>query len=110
MIENQSMPDGVPPQNMPEEFCDGIGPVSLTRGMIRIELLTPSDKRGRAEAPPEPGLRLILSAEGFLRMFDTLDRALRESGLMPPEPAPGAADAVRRAGPRSPNFPHVVRP
>jgi hypothetical protein len=109
MIENQSMPDGVPPQNMPEEFCDGIGQVSLTRGMIRVELLTPSDKRGRAEAPPEPGMRLILSAEGFLRVFDALDRALRDSGMMRPEPTPGDAGAMSPAGPRSPNFPHVVQ-
>jgi hypothetical protein len=104
MIENPSMPNP-----MHEEFCDGIGQVSLTRGMIRIELLTPSEKRGRAEAPPESGMRLILSAEGFLRTFDTLDRALKESGLMPPEPAPGDAGAMRQAGPRSPNFPHIVQ-
>jgi hypothetical protein len=110
MVENQLMPNGMPPNGIPEEFCDGIGQVSLARGMIRVELLTPSDKRGRAEAPPEPGLRLILSAEGFLRVFDALDRSLRDSGMVSPEPAPGAADAMRQAGPRSPNFPHVVRP
>ena len=95
--------------DMPEQFCDGIGQVSLTRGMIRIELMAPSEKRGRAEAPPELNMRLITSAEGFLRFFDTLDRALRESGMMPPEPVPGDAGAMRRAGPRSPNFPHVVQ-
>jgi hypothetical protein len=95
--------------DMPERFCDGIGQVSLTRGMIRIELMTPSEKRGRAEAPPELGMRLITSAEGFLRVFNTLDQALRESGMMPPEPAPGDAETIRRAGPRSPNFSHVVQ-
>ena len=42
-------------------------------------------------------------------VFDTLDRVLRESGMMPPEPAPGDAEAMRRAGPRSPNFPHIVQ-
>ena len=63
--------------DMPEQFCDGIGQVSLTRGMIRIELMAPSEKRGRAETPPELSMRLITSAEGFLRFFDTLDRALR---------------------------------
>jgi hypothetical protein len=95
--------------DMPERFCDGIGQVSLTRGMIRIELMAPSEKRGRAEAPPELNMRLITSAEGFLQFFDTLDRALRESGMMPPEPVPGDAGVMRRAGPRSPNFPHVVQ-
>ncbi|EWY38207.1 hypothetical protein N825_14340 [Skermanella stibiiresistens SB22] len=94
----------------PEIFCDGVGQVSLTRGMIRIELMVPSDKRGRAEAPAEAGVRLIASAEGFLRVFDTIDRALRESGMMPPEPVAGDDGMPRRPSPRSPNFPHIVQP
>ena len=112
MIESQQSPTMAPAprmNDMPEQFCDGIGQVSLTRGMIRVELLVPPEKRGRAEAPPEPGMRLIMSAEGFLRVFDTLDRALRESGMVPPEPAPGDAGAMRQVGPRSPNFPHIVQ-
>jgi hypothetical protein len=108
MTENQQLLKALA-NDMPEQFCDGIGQVSLTRGMIRIELMTPSEKRGRAEAPPELGMRLITSAEGFLRVFNTLDQALRESGMMPPEPASGDAETMRRAGPRSPNFPHLVQ-
>ena len=107
MTENQQSPTTVV-NDMPEQFCDGIGQVSLTHGMIRIELMAPSDKRGRAEAPLELNMRLITSAEGFLRFFDTLDQALRESGMMPPEPVSGDAGAMRQAGPRSPNFPHAV--
>jgi hypothetical protein len=108
VTEDQQLPTTAM-NDMPERFCDGIGQVSLTRGMIRIELMAPSEKRGRAEAPPELNMRLITSAEGFLHFFDMLDRALRESGMMPPEPVPGDAEAMRRAGPRSPNFPHVVQ-
>ena len=77
MTENQPLPITAM-NDMPEQFCDGIGQVSLTRGMIRIELMAPSEKRGRAETPPELNMRLITSAEGFLRFFDTLDRTLRE--------------------------------
>ena len=51
MTENQQLLKAMA-NDMPEQFCDGIGQVSLTRGMIRIELMTPSEKRGRAEALP----------------------------------------------------------
>jgi hypothetical protein len=108
MAENQPLPITAM-NDMPEQFCDGIGQVSLTRGMIRIELMAPSEKRGRAETPPELNMRLITSAEGFLRFFDALDRTLREHGMMPPEPVPGDAGTMRQVGPRSPNFPHVVQ-
>jgi hypothetical protein len=94
-----------------ELFCDGVGQIMLVRGMVRLELLVPGTRRGRVEEPPELGARLVMSADGFLRVFEAIDRAATESGLAaPPVVAErGAAPPLNRMA-RSPNFPHTHDP
>jgi hypothetical protein len=95
-----------PAAAVPEMFCDAAGHVVLVRGMVRLELLVSGSRRGRVEEPPELGGRLVMSAQGFLRAFEAIDRAVTQSGLaMPPALAakPGAGPPFRMA--RSPNFP-----
>lgn len=90
----------------PEQFCDGVGQIVLVRGLVRIEVLVPAARRGRAEEPPELGARLVMSAEGFLRVFEVIDRAVNESGLATPGTRDGGGEPLARMV-RSPNFPNT---
>lgn len=90
-----------PTRQMPEQFCDGIGEICLARGMVRIEILRPSQRSGGRDGGLEGAVCLVMTPDAFLRCFEQVDQMARQTGLVQPS-EPTRPTLPRR--PSSPNF------
>lgn len=94
-------------------YADGIGEITLTGGMVRIDLVSLSAKEKDSEGRPklEFRKRVVLPPEGFLRSFSAMEdlvKQLVDAGLIKRREggAPEVKDATASASstPSSPNF------
>lgn len=94
-------------------YADGIGEITLTGGMVRIDLVSLSAHEKDSEGRPklEFRKRVVLPPEGFLRSFSAMEdlvKQLVEAGLIKrregENAAPSAAATPPADSPSSPNF------
>ncbi|UEM06169.1 hypothetical protein JL101_012260 [Skermanella rosea] len=76
----------------PETFCDGIGEITLTGSVVRIDLvsLSPTEKDGDGRPVPVFRQRIVMPVEGFVHSLGPLERTTRklmEEGRIAPPPA-----------------------
>jgi hypothetical protein len=102
--------------SLQDVYADGIGEITLTGGMVRIDLVSLSAKERDAEGRPrlEFRKRIVLPPEGFLRSFSAMEdlvKQLVDAGLIKRREAGeagGSIDAGNGAAglqrPISPNF------
>lgn len=100
----------------PEVFADGMGEITLTGGMVRIDLVCLSAEKKDSEGRPELELRqrVVMPPDGFLRSFSAMEdlmQKLIKAGVVkqrspddiaanPSPPATGS----QAENPKSPNF------
>lgn len=99
-----------------EVFADGIGEISLSGGMVRIDLVSLVGSQNNESDKPrlEPKTRIIMPPEGFLRSFGAMENLVKQlidAGLIRPregaENAPVgkmSGNSAQAGAPRSPNF------
>lgn len=99
-----------------EVFADGIGEISLSGGMVRLDLVSLVGSQNDPENKPtfRAKGRIVMPPEGFLRSFSAMEnlvKQLMEAGLVRPrEGADGMgqgavpARGTGNAPPKSPNF------
>ena len=98
-----------------ELFADGIGEITLSGGMVRMDLVTLAGAQQDKENPPklEFRQRIVMPPDGFLRSFSAMENLVKqliEAGLVKPrdgETPAVAASATAGSGqepPKSPNF------
>ena len=82
---------------MSQFYCDGVEEVSVSGGVVRIDLFSLTGKQGEAGKPPPRDFvaRLILAPEAFVQTYNSLTRVVRqleERGLIqrPTDAAAGA--------------------
>ncbi len=99
-----------------EFFADGVGEITLSGGMVRMDLFTIVGK-GEDENQPKISVnqRIILPPEGFLRSFSAMEdlvKKLVEAGVIKRRDETGtndnsavsAGNSEPAAPPKSPNF------
>ncbi len=101
---------------MQDVYADGIGEITLTGGMVRIDLVSLSAQNKDAEGRPrlEFRKRIVLPPEGFLRSFSAMEdlvKQLVEAGLIKRREAGDAGPTMATGNgaasappPVSPNF------
>ncbi len=98
-----------------EVFADGIGEISLSGGMVRMDLVSLIGNQNSEGNKPRlvPKHRIIMPPEGFLRSFSAMENLVKQlidAGLIRPNQAEGQQVAGNGAGgtaakpPKSPNF------
>ena len=95
-----------------EVFADGIGEITLSGGMVRIDLVsmvgTQKDKDQPAQL--EHRQRIVMPPDGFLRSFSAMENLVKqliEAGLVKPRDGENAGNPVSAdvgEQPKSPNF------
>jgi len=99
-----------------EIFADGIGEISLSGGMVRLDLVSLVGSQNNENDKPrlEPKGRIIMPPEGFLRSFGAMENLVKQlidAGLI--RPRDGVDNAIegnntgksaQAAPPKSPNF------
>lgn len=96
-----------------EMYADGIGEITLSGGMVRMDLFTLVGSQKDPENKPrlEFSQRIVMPPDGFLRSFSAMENLVKQlidAGLVKTregEDAPVVAD--KPAGgdaPKSPNF------
>ncbi|HEV7951046.1 MAG TPA: hypothetical protein VGP24_14880 [Glaciihabitans sp.] len=105
-----------------ELYADGIGEITVTGGIVRIDLVSLSHTERDAANQPVPVFRqrVVMSVEGFANSFEVMQKAMHglieggairrttpeESGLASP-PRNNGSQTPNGSGPRqngSPNF------
>lgn len=99
-----------------EIFADGIGEISLSGGMVRLDLVSLVGSQNNENDKPrlEPKTRIVMPPEGFLRSFGAMENLVKQlidAGLIRPRDGADGATGQNNAGksaqatpPRSPNF------
>jgi hypothetical protein len=96
-----------------EQFADGIGEITLSGGMVRMDLVTLVGSQNDPENKPrlEFSQRVIMPPDGFLRSFSAMENLVKqlvEAGLVKPREggeSPVATDKPAGGGAaKSPNF------
>lgn len=95
-----------------QKFIDGVGRIRLSGGVVRIDLLAQLPGQTDKDGNPVPALvqELVMSPEGFMRVFGALARSVKEmeeQGILVREESADAdtAEASGEATPASsPNF------
>ncbi len=93
-------------------FADGIGEITLSGGMVRMDLVTLVGSQNDPEKKPrlEFSRRIVMPPDGFLRSFSAMENLVKqliEAGLVKPRDGEQAAPAekpVADGGAKSPNF------
>jgi len=70
-------------------FADGIGEITLSGGMVRMDLVTLVGSQNNAENKPrlELSKRIVMPPDGFLRSFSAMENLVKqlvEAGLVKP--------------------------
>ncbi len=94
-------------------FADGIGEITLSGGMVRMDLVTLVGKPAENDNQPkfETSQRVVMPPDGFLRSFSAMENLVKqliEAGLVKPREGTATATPVENKGtdapPKSPNF------
>ena len=96
----------------PDIFADGIGEITLSGGMVRMDLVTLTGSQSSSEEKPklEFSQRVIMPPDGFLRSFSAMENLVKqliEAGLVKPRDQQVGADSNASKGgesAKSPNF------
>jgi hypothetical protein len=93
-------------------FADGIGEITLSGGMVRMDLVTLVGSQNNPENKPrlELSRRIVMPPDGFLRSFSAMENLVKQlidAGLVKPrdgeQPVP-TEKPVADKGAKSPNF------
>lgn len=98
-----------------ELFADGIGEISLSNGMVRMDLISYINTQKTKDKAPEVEVRqrVVMPPDGFLRSFgamESLVKQLVDAGLVKPRNQENAGNPVSGTTeggseqPKSPNF------
>ena len=99
-----------------EFFADGIGEITLSGGMVRLDLVSLVGTQNNENDKPrlEPNRRIIMPPDGFLRSFSAMENLVKQlvdAGVVKQRESGNAAqatqDASQNAGgeqAKSPNF------
>ncbi len=99
-----------------EHFADGIGEITLSGGMVRMDLFTITGKSEKEDRPEvRVNDRIIMPPEGFLRSFSAMEdlvKKLVDAGIIKKrdidaggdDPAVSTGNLGPEAPPKSPNF------
>lgn len=99
-----------------EIFADGVGEISLSGGMVRMDLVSMVGSQNNENDKPrlEPKTRIIMPPEGFLRSFGAMENLVKQlidAGLIRPREGAETGGSGKMSGnsaqagtPRSPNF------
>jgi len=93
-------------------FADGIGEITLSGGMVRMDLVTLVGSQNNPENKPrlELSRRIVMPPDGFLRSFSAMENLVKQlidAGLVKPregEQAGSTEKPVVDSGAKSPNF------
>jgi hypothetical protein len=93
-------------------FADGIGEITLSGGMVRMDLVTLVGSQNDSENKPrlEFSQRVIMPPDGFLRSFSAMENLVKQlidAGLVKPRDGEQQADggaAGDSGAAKSPNF------
>ena len=94
-------------------YADGIGEITLSGGMIRMDLVTMvGSQKNKDDNPPklEVRQRIVMPPDGFLRSFSAMENLVKqlvEAGLVKPrdgETPISASTNNPQEPPKSPNF------
>jgi len=95
-----------------ELFADGIGEITLSGGMVRLDLVSlvgsQNDEKNRPRL--EVTRRIVMPPDGFLRSFSAMENLVKqlvEAGLVQPRDnaTVSASNSAQTAPPaKSPNF------
>lgn len=88
-------------------FADGIGEITLSGGMVRMDLvnLVGSQKDSENKPKLEFSQRIVMPPDGFLRSFSAMENLVKqliEAGLV--KPRDGEKIGEKGADAKSPNF------
>lgn len=80
-----------------ESFADGIGEITLSGGMVRMDFVTLQGSQKDSENKPklEFSQRVIMPPDGFLRSFSAMEslvKQLIDAGLVKPRDGEKLAD------------------
>lgn len=98
-----------------EVFADGIGEITLSGGMVRMDLVSMVGTQKSQDQPPQLEFkqRVVMPPDGFLRSFSAMENLVKqlvEAGLVKPRNGDTPASTVTTdkdggsAPPKSPNF------
>lgn len=98
-----------------EIFADGIGEITLSGGMVRLDLVALVGTQKEQEKPPklEFRQRIVMPPDGFLRSFSAMENLVKQlidAGLVKSREGENAANSVSpgtlpgAVPPKSPNF------
>ena len=98
-----------------EIFADGIGEITLSGGMVRMDLVTLVGTQQDDANPPklEFRQRVVMPPDGFLRSFSAMENLVKQlidAGLVKQREGEGAGNPVSAGNPpsaeppKSPNF------
>ncbi len=96
-----------------EIFADGIGEITLSGGMVRLDLVTLVGSQNDENNKPrlEASQRIIMPPDGFLRSFSAMENLVKQlidAGLVQARDGAGlgtnAPTSNAAAPPKSPNF------
>ena len=99
--------------NKDEVFADTIGEISLTGGMVRMDLVSLIGSQSSEDNKPRLAqkCRIVMPPEGFLRSFSAMENLVKqliEAGLIRQnqqnEPGVPAPKTNTNTPPKSPNF------
>jgi hypothetical protein len=83
-------------------FADGIGEITLSGGMVRMDLVTLVGSQNDPENKPrlELSKRIVMPPDGFLRSFSAMENLVKqliEAGLVKPRDGEQSAQPVGKA-------------
>jgi len=95
-----------------ESYADGIGEITLSGGMVRMDLVTLQGSQKDPENKPQLELsqRIIMPPDGFLRSFSAMENLVKQlidAGLVKPrdgEQPVNTAQSGKTNDAKSPNF------
>lgn len=95
---------------LPEIYADTMGEITLSGGMVRIDLvsLAGSAQTKEGEKPKlEPRMRIVMSPDGFLRSFGAMENLVKQlvdAGLVKPRGGQVVTNEGDGESAKSPNF------
>lgn len=95
-----------------ESYADGIGEITLSGGMVRMDLVTLQGSQKDPENKPKLELsqRIIMPPDGFLRSFSAMENLVKQlidAGLVKPrdgEQPVNSSQTGKTTDAKSPNF------
>jgi hypothetical protein len=98
-----------------EIFADGIGEITLSGGMVRLDLVTLTGSQRNKDQPPQLEFRqrIVMPPDGFLRSFGAMENLVKQlinAGLIKPREGEAGDNRVSAGNmkptdpPKSPNF------